>query len=266
MKILVIDDEYLAVESLVSIIKEIDPFADVYPFTSAQNLLSFAENNACDVAFIDIKMSDMNGTSLAEKLKNINPYINIIFVTGYPEYKADAMDLRASGYVCKPIYLEKIKDEFENLRYPIISKKNHFLLKANCFGNFDVFLNDNTPVHFERAKSKEALAYLIYLKGSSCSVAELSTVLFENDNFSDKGLDYTRRIISSLKNSLSKINAEKLIVKQYNSIAINTTLIDCDYYKLLQGDEDASLKFTGEFMYQYSWAEPTAAWIQNKIR
>ena len=266
MKILVIDDEYLAVENLVEVIKEIDPFADIYPFTSAKNLLSFAENNPCDIAFIDIKMSEMHGVSLANKLKNISPYINIIFVTGYPEFKGDAMDLRASGYVCKPIYPEKIKNEFENLRYPIISKKNHFLLKVNCFGNFDVFSTDSTPVHFERAKSKEALAYLVYLKGSSCSVAELSTVLFENDNFSDTGLDYTRRIISSLKNSLSKINAEKIIVKQHNSIAINTSLVDCDYYKLLQGDEDASLKFTGEFMYQYSWAEPTTAWIQNKIR
>lgn len=266
MKILVIDDEYLAVENLVEVIKEIDPFADIYPFTSAKSLLSFAENNLCDIAFMETKMSDMHGISLAKKLKNINPVINIIFVTSHPEFKGDAMDLRASGYVSKPIYPEKIKDEFENLRYPIISKKNHSLLKVNCFGNFDVFSTDSTPVHFERAKSKEALAYLVYLKGSSCSVAELSTVLFENDNFSDTGLDYTRRIISSLKNSLSKINAEKIIVKQHNSIAINTSLVDCDYYKLLQGDEDAALKFTGEFMYQYSWAEPTAAWIQNKIR
>ena len=103
-------------------------------------------------------------------------------------------------------------------------------------------------------------------KSSSAKMYFPGTVLFENDNFSDTGLDYTRRIISSLKNSLSKINAEKIIVKQHNSIAINTNLVDCDYYKLLQGDEDASLKFTGEFMYQYSWAEPTAAWIQNKIR
>ena len=71
---------------------------------------------------------------------------------------------------------------------------------------------------------------------------------------------------NSLKNSLSKINAEKIIIKQHNSIALNTTLIDCDYYKLLQGDEKIANNFTGDFMYQYSWAEPTAAWIQNKIR
>ena len=266
MKILVIDDEYLAVEMLVKTIKEVEPFANIYPFTSAEHLLTFTENNPCDVAFIDIKMAEMNGVSLAEKLKNNNPYINIIFVTGYPDYKADAMDLRASGYVCKPIFLEKIKEELENLRYPIISKKNHFIIKAKCFGNFDVFSLDDKPLHFERAKSKEALAYLIYLKGSSCSIAEMSTILFENDNFSDKGLDYTRRIISSLKNSLSKINAENIIIKQHNSIAINTTLIDCDYYKFLQGDSNIALNFTGDFMYQYSWAEPTAAWIQNKIK
>ena len=42
--------------------------------------------------------------------------------------------------------------------------------------------------------------------------------------------------------SLKQVNADKIIVKSRDSLAVNTTLFDCDYYMALAGDV-ASNKF-----------------------
>ena len=103
MKILCVDDEPLALEMLTEAIEEAQPDADIKPFNKQSELLEEARQNGCDIAFLDIHMRGMNGVELAKKLKEINPKMNIIFVTGYDEYTGDAMRLRASGYVMKPV-------------------------------------------------------------------------------------------------------------------------------------------------------------------
>lgn len=85
MKILAADDEILALEMMTDAIRQAYPDAIVYDFTSPSKLLSFAERNTCDIAFLDIQMRGINGVDLARKLKKLSPKINIIFVTSYNE-------------------------------------------------------------------------------------------------------------------------------------------------------------------------------------
>ena len=182
MRILCLDDEPLALKMLEAAIREAKPGADVTAFRKQADLLADAKQNGCDVAFLDIHMRGMNGVEVAKRLKQSNPKMNIIFVTGVSEYKADAMDMRASGYIMKPVTKEEVARELEELRFPIIPK-NDALLKVQCFGNFDVFLPDGTPVHFERSRSKEIFAYLVHRHGSSCSTREIAAALFEDEPY-----------------------------------------------------------------------------------
>ena len=108
MKILCLDDEQLALQMLEMCVKQVKPDADVLAFDDQDDLLDEAEQNGCDVAFLDIHMRGMNDVEVAKRLKQSNPKMNIIFVTGFSEYKADAMDMRASGYIMKPVTTEEI--------------------------------------------------------------------------------------------------------------------------------------------------------------
>lgn len=69
----------------------------------------------------------MNGVEVAKRLKEANPKMNIIFVTGFSEYKGDAMDMEASGYIMKPVTKEDVESELSDLRFPIIPKSNALL-------------------------------------------------------------------------------------------------------------------------------------------
>ena len=73
-----------------------------------------------------------------------------------------------------------------------------------------------------------------------------------------------RILISDLRQTLKQIGQEELIIRRSGQIAIRREAIDCDYYRLLDGDVDAVNAFHGDYMLQYSWAEMTAGQLAFK--
>ena len=97
MKILAIDNNESALKLLTASIAEACPLSEIFPFRKPSEFLVFAKDNPCDIVFLDIKMWGMNGLALAKELKEINPKINIIFVTAYSKYASDAFDIIGCG-------------------------------------------------------------------------------------------------------------------------------------------------------------------------
>ena len=116
MNVLVLDDEEIVLEGLVSATKKAEPSASIYSFRKPEEALEFCQSTLCEVALLDIQMHSMSGVELAKKIKLQNPQTNIIFTTGYADYMKDAFELYASGYVMKPITPEKIRRELDSLR------------------------------------------------------------------------------------------------------------------------------------------------------
>ena len=191
---------------------------------------------------------------LAKELKSVNPKMNIIFVTGFSEYAGDAMKLHASGYIMKPVTAEEVKRELSDLRFPIAPRKDA-LLRVQCFGNFDVFLPSGEHMHFERSRSKEIFAYLVHKCGSSCTIKEIAAILFEDEMYDQKQLNYMQQLTHSLMKSLRAVGAEAAVVKNFNALAVNPDVIDCDYYRFKELDAGAVNSYENEYMSQYYWAD-----------
>lgn len=257
MKIIAVDDEKLALDVLVSTINEVVSDAEIFGFRQPLEAISFAENESCDIAFLDIKMRGMTGLELAKRLKDINAKINIIFVTGYSEYSLDAFRLYASDYLLKPVDEEQVKKALENLRNPVNTPQKK-KVKIKCFGNFEVFVN-NEPLNFNRNKTKELFAYLVDRKGASCSMGEISAKLWEDKPDSVSQRSNLRNLIYDLKNTLANVGADEIIVKNRNTVRLKPELVDCDYYEFLKGNLSSVNTYQGEYMHQYSWAEMTTA-------
>ena len=254
MRVLCLDDEELALQMIVTCVKEAKPDADVEGFDDQDELLEEAQKNGCDVVFLDIHMPGMNGVEVAKRLKEINRKMNIIFVTGFAEYKGEAMDMKASGYIMKPVMTEEVAAELEDLRFPIVPKKNA-KLRIQCFGNFDVFKPNGEHVRFERSKAKEVFAYLVHRHGSSCTLREIFAVIFEDEPYEKKLQNLLQTYIYAMIKSLKEIGAEDVIVRSYNALAVNPDLLDCDYYRFKELDVGAVNAYECEYMVQYSWAD-----------
>ena len=245
MKIIMIDDEKLALYELQEILMEHCPDAEVNCFTETAPAIEFLKNNACE---------------LAVELKDICSGINIIFVTGYSQYAVDAFSLNASGYILKPAQTESVLNALRNLRNPILTKPSKLFVR--CFGNFEVFYND-TPLVFKRSKAKELFAYLVDLNGASCSANELCAVLWEDAVDSHSLKSNLRNIVLELNRILDDCNAKDVFIHRKNFYAVDKTKLDCDYFKFLDGDMDAVNSYRGEYMNQYSWAEVTHGFLEK---
>ena len=68
-----------------------------------------------------------------------------------------------------------------------------------------------------------------------------------------------RVLINDLKKTLQSIGMEQVLIREHRELAIRKDLIDCDYYRMLEGDMDAVNSYRGEYMLEYSWAEITNA-------
>lgn len=112
MKIAVIDDEKPQADILYSICNayfgghkqnvQIDCFPNGIAFFN-----SFKENTY-KIAFVDIFMEKMNGIAVAEKLREKNRNILIVFVTTSPDFMMQAFSVHAFHYITKPYKAEQI--------------------------------------------------------------------------------------------------------------------------------------------------------------
>lgn len=215
MRILIVDDEIPARKMLADAVREVFENAEIAEFGKVSQVIDFITANKSDIAFLDINMPAMNGIELSKRIKDANPATNIIFVTGYSEYKGIAMDVHASGYIMKPVTADKVREEIKYLRTPVENESNDEkrLLRVQCFGNFEVFTPDGKTVHFARSKAKELLAFLVYKRGTGCSLKDICGVLFESGEYDTKSKNYAQQLLTSLVKTLREIGAEKVLIK-----------------------------------------------------
>ena len=121
MTIVCVDNTPIMLQTLKESADKAYPYADVQTFLTADSALDYAEKFGCDVLLCEINPPRLEGLFLAEKVKKINPKVNIIFVTvcSESEHAKEVIQLKTSGYLTKEATSAQILDELRNLRYPV---------------------------------------------------------------------------------------------------------------------------------------------------
>lgn len=108
MKVLIVEDETAAYETLVAILEEIDPTIEIVANTeSVGQTVDWLQNNPePDLIFMDIQLSDGSSFLIFDKIKVETP---IIFTTAYNEFAIDAFKQNSIDYLLKPIKPENLE-------------------------------------------------------------------------------------------------------------------------------------------------------------
>jgi len=261
MRFLVVDDVRLIAEEEAALLRQIMPESRVFVCTDAKEASEIARRETLHAAFLDIELGSTSGIALAKKLKDIQPALHIVFVTSFAHYAVEAFSIHATGYLLKPVQKEQLERELRFLYGEELAKKR---IRVQTFGSFAVWV-DGVPLAFGRAKAKELFAYLVSRRGAEVATREACAVLFEDGDYSRNMKSYYQTIVADMRNSLKKAGVGEVIRKAYNSIAVNTDMLDCDYYRFLEGDARAVNSYRGEFMSSYSWAEFSAAALNGSF-
>ena len=261
MKIICVDDENLVLELVVRLCEELPQINEVVSFSSSPEALEYMKNNSADLALLDIEMPKMNGITLAVKIKELHPDISIVFLTGYSNYALEAFKIHANGYIMKPIEKEKLVAEINHaLSSKAVTSYPHIFAKT--FGEFDLLI-DGKPLRFARSKSKELLAFLIDKQGAGVKRVVAFAALYEDELYDRKMQKSFNVIVHSLKTTLTENGIGEIFEMNSGELRINPTLIDCDLYRLLQGDVQTINTYRGEYMVSYYWASLTEAVIEK---
>ncbi|MCC8150769.1 MAG: LytTR family DNA-binding domain-containing protein [Lachnospiraceae bacterium] len=97
------------IQSLIRIwAKEQTIFIQTEEFPSAESFLfCYDSDKNWDILLLDIEMGNMDGVSLAKKLRQDNETLQIVFITGYSDYIAEGYEVAALHYLTKPLNKEK---------------------------------------------------------------------------------------------------------------------------------------------------------------
>lgn len=112
MRIAVCDDESIhrqyALNAIDSISKSLDVLVDV--FDNGNELLKRFKASPYDLIILDIEMPEIDGISLAKKLREISEDVYIVFLTSHIEFALEGYEVNALRYLTKPINHQKLKE------------------------------------------------------------------------------------------------------------------------------------------------------------
>lgn len=104
MKILVVDDEALARQRLISLIEELgSPYELAGEAANGAEALSQCERLGVDLVLMDIRMPEMDGLEASRRLAETEHPPAVIFTTAYQEHALEAFDSAAQDYLLKPV-------------------------------------------------------------------------------------------------------------------------------------------------------------------
>jgi len=108
IRILVVDDHQVVREGLRHMLELEADMEVVGEASDAKETLTQVESLSPEIILMDIKMPGVDGIELTRQLKEKLPACNVIMLTLYDEYLAEAIEAGAAGYLLKDIKREEL--------------------------------------------------------------------------------------------------------------------------------------------------------------
>jgi two-component system LytT family response regulator len=176
MKILIVDDENLAIARLIRLLTELN-FDDITSFSNPSEALLNIIKIRYDIVFLDIQMPSISGLELANKILDIEPSTFIVFQTAYEQFALDAFNNGGIDYILKPTTKENISKALETVnRYSQVSveEKEKKIIGKSGDSIYPIKLDD---IYYIKADLDEII---IKIQETQCYVRKK---IGEMDNF-----------------------------------------------------------------------------------
>lgn len=115
MKILIVEDEELAVKKLIKTVNIVDESAEIIGVAdSIKSTVEWLENNpAPDLILMDIELADGQSFEIFNLTEVKSP---VIFTTSYDEYALQAFKVNSIDYLLKPVQKEDLENALNKYR------------------------------------------------------------------------------------------------------------------------------------------------------
>ena len=257
MKVIYVDDEAPARINFHLTAEPLGGVDELHMFDNAQSFLDWMQDHDADVAFLDLELGGgVGGMELARRLQQQKPEISVVFVTAYSNHALEAFGVGAIGYVLKPYTREDIRRELDKAARIRPPRTARVRIQTIPFLQVEV---DGAVLHLSGGKTSELLALLVDKAGAGVSTSEAISYLWPNRPNDRNTATLMRMTAKRLMDALRKAGAAQIIGVGSREKWIIRDQVDCDLYRILDGDPQAMRRYAGEYLREYSWAEETNA-------
>lgn len=150
--VLVVDDEIGPRESLRAILK---PEYHVLVATEGKQAVRLMNESPIDVVLLDLRMPGESGMRVLERIKEINPDVEVILITGYASYETvlEALRLHAFDYIPKPFNIPQLRDMVRRA----VTRRHSYVRKPEQEGTIGELPQEYTPSPMELTALQKAL-------------------------------------------------------------------------------------------------------------
>ncbi len=209
-----------------------------------------------DTVLLDTSRGEIGSAELFCRLRTQAPGLIPVFLSDSPGQAMEAFRLGAADYLVRPFTPVQLENAIFRAERLVGNQKGQ--IEIRTFGHFDLFV-DGQPVAFSRQRSKEILAYLVDRLGGVATNQQILTDLWEDESCEKNAKNSLQTAFKTLRSDLARVGAEQILCFTRNQKWLDVRGVKCDYYRLLRGDEEALKAFPGQYMAEYSWAEPSNA-------
>lgn len=217
VRIAVCDDNKESLASTASMIEtwseQSGISVELHCFDNGDTLLTQNDIHRMDIILLDIIMPLLNGMDTAKELRKKDTAVDIVFLTSSPEFALESYDVKAKGYLLKPVSYEKLKEQLEDSCRGFDVEPKNLILKTK-FGYQKVYYRD---IEYVEAQNKTIIFYLQNEKTVETTEPLRS---FENKlNDSEGFFKCHRSYIVHIPN-VDHFNASEIITKSGHRIPI----------------------------------------------
>ena len=172
IRIAICDDHQIVRAGFKQIFSDISDIEVVAEATNGREALELARKNSCDVMLLDISMPDQSGIDILRTIKQGQPELPILILSGYPaqQYAVNLLKMGASGYLNKECDAEELIKAVRTVstgRRYVSAEVGEILAQG-----FDK--NSSAAIHTELS-DREFQVFLRLAKGES--VSDIATTL-----------------------------------------------------------------------------------------
>ncbi|MFC5404944.1 response regulator [Cohnella soli] len=287
MRLILLDDEPLALRSLGAQLGKIDEIEIVGSFINPVEALAQAESLKPDAVFVDIDMPQLSGLEFADRLLAMDDSITVVFVTAYDDYAIKAFELNALDYLLKPVHPSRLALTVSRLQKQMVSgtvssglhaKPLSFKTAIQTCPCLVVEDKGGEPLSWRTVKAKELFAYMVHKRGQPVRKETLLELLWP-DVDEKKGYAQMYTAIYQLRKSFKKsdlgidlVNSGDGYLLKEDSVTIDAFEWEKELRALQELDADTEERhasvfssYPGDYLleHDYDWAEGERQRLRN---
>lgn len=250
-RILIVEDDRIIRKSIVQIDWKSIGAEVVAEASNGKDALKLIDQHEPQLVITDINMPRMDGVVFSQNLRQSNPEIRIIFLSGYDdfEYLQNALQVQSDDYLLKPVSQEKLLASVEKA----IAKWEDRSIERHQFEDAQLQLQSQKLRLF--LFDMQPLSESLYHRFSSCFIKESAIIavkIMEQNN----GIpicQYIKRLIPNGRKEIIPLNETEAFVLTEDINCVKKELVLTSYKSTNIKDEET----LREYLFNM--------WLNNKI-